>query len=169
MRPVLLTFLLAGFYSSIFAQVVSTPLSLKRDQLVLHGTLEQPSQPPDESVLVFIIQGSGPTDRDGNNPMAKNNSLKMLSAGLVELGYSTFRYDKRGVGESILNPEKMAEQVFENFVADAIAWKEQLEKEYAFQKVVILGHSQGSLVAALTHLESPATGIISLAGTARSA
>ncbi len=168
MRPVLLTFLLVGFSNLLFTQVISSPLSLERPGLVLHGTLEGPSLAGD-SVLVFIIQGSGPTDRDGNNPMAKNNSLKMLSAALVEKGYFTFRYDKRGIGESVLAPEKMSNLVFEDFVQDAIAWKEWLEKTYSFKKVIIAGHSQGSLVAGLAHLQSPAAGIISLAGTARSA
>ena len=168
MRPILLTFLLVGFSNFLFAQVTSSPLTLERPELVLHGTLEGPTQASD-SVLVIIIQGSGPTDRDGNNPMAKNNSLQMLSTALVEKGYFTFRYDKRGIGESILPPEEMPNLVFEDFVKDVVAWKEYLEKTYHFNKIFIAGHSQGSLVAGLAHLQSPAAGIISLAGTARSA
>ena len=45
--------------------------------------------------LVIIIAGSGPTDRNGNQPMMKNNSLKFLAEGLYDKGIATFRYDKR--------------------------------------------------------------------------
>ena len=168
MRSGFLTLLLVGLSTFLSGQVVSTPLALERPQLVLHGTLDSPRQVGD-STLIIIIQGSGPTDRDGNNPMAKNNSLQMLSTALVGKGYFTFRYDKRGIGESILPPENMPNMAFEHFVEDAVAWKEWLEKTYSFNKVFIAGHSQGSLVAGLVHLQSPADGIISLAGTSRPA
>ena len=55
------------------------------------------------SVLSIIISGSGPTDRDGNNTSLKSDYLKMLAEGLFENGVSSYRYDKRGVGNSIGN------------------------------------------------------------------
>ncbi|MCB0745599.1 MAG: alpha/beta hydrolase, partial [Ignavibacteriae bacterium] len=36
--------------------------------------------------VALIIAGSGPTDRDGNNQMMTNNSLKLLALGLEENG-----------------------------------------------------------------------------------
>ena len=45
--------------------------------------------------LTIIVAGSGPTDRDGNNPLYQNNSLKMLAEALYEQDISSFRYDKR--------------------------------------------------------------------------
>ena len=54
---------------------------------MLHGTLEVP---PEEAPypVTLIISGSGPTDRDGNNPLmgGKNNSLKLLAEALASHG-----------------------------------------------------------------------------------
>ena len=54
----------------------------------------------EKTAVVLIIAGSGPTDRNGNNPMMTNNSLKMLAKELQKNGIASVRYDKRGIGES---------------------------------------------------------------------
>ena len=64
--------------------------------------------------IALIISGSGPTDRDGNNPSLKNNSLKLLAEALAENGIASLRYDKRGVGRS--DAESMEELRFEHYV-----------------------------------------------------
>jgi alpha/beta superfamily hydrolase len=51
--------------------------------------------------VILIIAGSGPTDRNGNNSMMINNSLKYLAEGLIENGISSLRFDKRGIGGSV--------------------------------------------------------------------
>ena len=55
--------------------------------------------PPSEEKppLVIMIAGSGPTDRNGNQPFLKNNSHKKLARGLAEEGIASFRYDKRSL------------------------------------------------------------------------
>ena len=52
--------------------------------------------------VALIIQGSGPTDKDGNSAMlgGKNNSLKMVAESLADLGIASLRFDKRGMGMS---------------------------------------------------------------------
>ena len=60
----------------------------------VQGTLLIP-EAKDKPNLVLIIPGSGPTDRNGNQPMMNNNALKFLAQGLFERGIATFRYDKR--------------------------------------------------------------------------
>lgn len=68
----------------------------------IYGTLALPKEGVGSTVAI-IIPGSGPTDRDGNNPIGgKNNSLKMISDALGKEGISSLRYDKRGIGESKL-------------------------------------------------------------------
>jgi hypothetical protein len=49
----------------------------------LHGTLLLPATALPMRI-VLLIAGSGPTDRDGNNPLlpVKNDSLKPLAKGL---------------------------------------------------------------------------------------
>ena len=53
--------------------------------------------------LAIIIAGSGPTDRNGNNPMGvAANSYKMIAEELAAQNIATFRYDKRGIGKSVV-------------------------------------------------------------------
>src|SRR5687767_12086544 len=48
--------------------------------------------------VVVIIPGSGPTDRDGNNPLGvKATPYRLLAEKLSALGVATLRVDKRGM------------------------------------------------------------------------
>ena len=92
---------------STIAPEINSPQKLEKPQYVdsdiiietpkgsLFGTLVIPNIEPPFSVGL-IIAGSGPTDRDGNNPKMVNNSLKMLAIELSRNGIATLRYDKRG-------------------------------------------------------------------------
>ena len=95
---VLLIFLVGLILSN--AQVEEKAITLETTTGNIQGTLLLPLTPENPPV-VLIISGSGPTDRDGNNPIMKNNSLKMLAEGLAEHGIASLRYDKRGIGETI--------------------------------------------------------------------
>ena len=60
----------------------------------IDGTLLIPTD-IEKPNLAIIVAGSGPTDRNGNQNLLKNNSLKKLAEGLSKEGIATFRYDKR--------------------------------------------------------------------------
>ncbi|MFP3334598.1 alpha/beta hydrolase, partial [Pseudomonas sp. SIMBA_064] len=67
-RLVALLFMLcASLAQAASPTVLQRPIDLDTGQGVLHGSLLLPQQatPPP---VVLIIAGSGPTDRDGNNP-----------------------------------------------------------------------------------------------------
>ena len=119
----------------------------------------------DKKTVALIIAGSGPTDKDGNNPMMKNNSLKMLSDTLVQHGIATLRYDKRGVGASKEAAKAKVDIRFDDFVADASGWIQWLKKDGRFSRVVVIGHSEGSLIGML--VASAANAYVSLAGAGR--
>ncbi|PTS98605.1 alpha/beta hydrolase, partial [Flavobacterium sp. HMWF030] len=93
-------FLAVLFLSFVNAQDKSektfkeSPLVLKINVVEIFGTLTTPNNLTKRVPVALIISGSGPTDRDGNNPMMKNNSLKMLSEALAKNGIATLRYDK---------------------------------------------------------------------------
>lgn len=129
----------------------------------LYGELETPDGDGPFPIMI-IIPGSGPTDRNGNSPGVKNNSLKLLAGGLAEQGIASLRYDKRGAGKNqqAVIPEE--EMDFNQFVKDAIAWVELLEKDEDYLKVGIIGHSQGSLVGMLAAQETNVETFVSLAG-----
>lgn len=120
--------------------------------------------------IVLIIQGSGPTDKDGNSAgiQGKNNSLKMLAEALAEEGIASLRFDKRGMGLSQSAGKQEQNLIFDDFVTDASAWFDFLAKQKRFTKIGIAGHSQGSLIGMLVAKEKPAAAFVSIAGASLS-
>lgn len=121
---------------------------------------------PETSVklpLVIIIQGSGPIDRNGNQFMQKNNSLRFLAEGLYTNGIASFRYDKRIV--KLLRRGTLIEKdiKFGDYIADAISVIDYFKEDERFSKIIIIGHSQGSLVGMIA-AQGRADEFISLAG-----
>lgn len=120
---------------------------------------EETNTPP----LAILIGGSGPVDRDGNQPMVKNNSLKLLAEALEKKGIASFRYDKRIVKQLQEGNFTEASIQFTDFVKDAIDVLEFFKRSNAFSKIVVIGHSQGSLVGMMA-AQGRADAFISLAG-----
>jgi len=118
--------------------------------------------------VVLIIAGSGPTDRNGNNPMMKNESLRMLAQGLAVKGIASVRFDKRGIAASVLAGKSEADLRFDDYIQDAKAWIELLKKDPRFSKVIVTGHSEGSLIGMIAAL-GKADGFVSIAGGGKSA
>ena len=133
---------------------------------LIQGTLLMPeseSKPP----LVLIIPGSGPTDRNGNQPMMSNNSLKFLAKGLQERGIATFRYDKRVIHQIRQGNFQEQDVQFNDFINDARQALSYFKDSPAFDKIFIAGHSQGSLVG-MVAAEEGADGFISISGAGQS-
>jgi alpha/beta superfamily hydrolase len=115
--------------------------------------------------VALIIAGSGPTDRNGNNTQMKNNSLEMLAHELAAQGIASLRYDKRGIGKSASAMISEEQLRFENYVEDAKAWAAELKADSRFRKLIIIGHSEGSLIGMLACEQADA--FVSLAGAGR--
>lgn len=117
--------------------------------------------------VVLVIAGSGPTDRNGNSPAlpGANNAYKLLAEALAAQGVATLRYDKRGIGGSGRVDE--ASLRFDMLVDDAVAWVERLRSDRRFSRVIVAGHSEGSLIGMLAAARARADGFISIAGPAR--
>jgi len=128
----------------------------------INGTLLTPETPTKD--LVIIIPGSGPTDRDGNQQMTRNNSLKLLATGLAKKGIASYRYDKRVLTLIRRNALKEDKLSFDMFIEDAIATVDFFKKENRFSNIYIIGHSQGSLVGMVAAQQIEVTGFISLSG-----
>lgn len=132
----------------------------------LYGTLLHPHDEK-KTPLVIIIAGSGPTDRDGNNPMMKNNSLKILAESLAQHGISSLRFDKRGIAASKKANAAESEMRFETGVNDVKEWIELLKKDKKYSSITLIGHSEGSLIGMLS--SQNVDKYISIAGTGLSA
>jgi hypothetical protein len=129
----------------------------------IHGTLLLPSDMSKPVPVVLLIAGSGPTDRDGNNPQMHNDALKMLATDFAMNGIASLRYDKRGIAQSASAATKESDLRFETYIDDAVAWCNQLH-EKRFSGVVIAGHSEGSLIGMIAAKKCGAAGFISLEG-----
>ena len=143
-----------------------SPIILKINTDQLFGTLTTPDLTKKYPVAL-LIAGSGPTDRNGNNSMMKNNSLKMLAEALAKNGIASLRYDKRGIGESKASAISEQSLVFENYTEDAKSWINLLKQDKRFSQVVIIGHSEGSLIGIIAGAK--ANKFISIAGPGESA
>lgn len=128
----------------------------------VEGTLMQPAD-GSEVPLLILVQGSGPTDRNGNQTNLENNSFKMIAEGLAEAGIATFRYDKRFVPMFRDGVFKEEELSFDDFVFDAKAVLTHFKAEGKFSGIFIAGHSQGSLVSMLA-AQDGVDGYISISG-----
>jgi uncharacterized protein len=157
----------ASAHSNIDSVFTETALVLHTATGDIFGTLTLPKNFSNGPVAL-IIAGSGPTDRNGNNPSMKNESLRMLSYALANNAIASLRYDKRGIAESRESMKGESQLRFEDYIRDAEGWLDLLKKDKRFSKVVVIGHSEGSLigmVAAYKH----ADGFVSVAGAGRSA
>ncbi|MEW7850415.1 alpha/beta fold hydrolase [Massilia aurea] len=144
-----------------------TPIVLETPTGQLAGTLELPTG-ASKPRLALIIAGSGPTDRDGNSSLipGRNDSLKLLAAGLADAGIATVRYDKRGIGGSHAAGPAEAALRFEMFADDAAAWVARLKADPRFASVAVIGHSEGSLIGMLAAQQADAAAFVSIAGIA---
>jgi pimeloyl-ACP methyl ester carboxylesterase len=118
----------------------------------------------EKTAVVLIIAGSGPTDRNGNNPMMTNNSLKMLAKELQKNGIASVRYDKRGIGESKNSGLQEIDLRFEDYVQDVEGWIKLLKEDERFSNIIVLGHSEGSLIGMIASHKQEAKKFISVAG-----
>ncbi len=139
---------------------ISNELSI--DSLI-NGTLLTPNT-RNKLPLAIIIQGSGPTDRDGNQTKLKNNSLKFLAEGLYHKKIASYRYDKRMVRQVLEGNFDESEVDFNDFIQDANQVVNYFKKDKRFSEIIIIGHSQGSLVGMIAAQEKNVSKFISIAG-----
>jgi uncharacterized protein len=125
--------------------------------------------PPDvdRPPVALLIAGSGSTDHDGNGPQAKPATLKKLAEQLAERKIATLRYDKRGAGGWKPEFGKPEDFRFKDYVDDAVSLVNYLKSSGKFARVVVVGHSEGGLVAILAARQVPVDRLVLLVTAAR--
>ena len=127
------------------AMATGTPIEAPGPHGPLAGTLlgEGKGRP-----VVLIIPGSGPTDRDGNNPLGVTAApYRLLAEALAADGVTTVRVDKRGMfGSKAAIPDANAVTIAD-YAADVHAWAKAIRVRTGAKCVWVLGHSEGGLVA----------------------
>lgn len=163
----LLLLLCSTLASAAAPTVLQRPIELDTGNGVLYGSLLLPQQdtPPQ---VVLIIAGSGPTDRDGNNPAGgRIDNLKRLALLLAGEHIASVRFDKRGVAASQPATPDERNLSVEAYVADTVAWAHKLKADPRFGPLILLGHSEGALIATLAAEQAGASAVISLSGSGR--
>ncbi|MBK7890551.1 MAG: hypothetical protein IPJ84_06820 [Bdellovibrionales bacterium] len=127
------------------------------DNTSLNGTLTFPeNKNADEKFsAVLLIAGSGPTDRDGNQPpQVISDLLKQVAHELALHGIASFRFDKRAAHASKLQwpaSQGMLPQFFswKNHEADVRAAFSAMRRSNRVDshRLAILGHSEGGVLA----------------------
>ncbi|MFL6737444.1 MAG: alpha/beta hydrolase [Sphingomonas sp.] len=119
--------------------------------------------------VVLIIPGSGPTDRDGNNPMGVAAApYRLLAEELATKGVSSVRIDKRGLFGSRAAVSDPNHVTISDYATDTHTWVAAIRQQTGVRCVWVLGHSEGALVA-LAAAQQPdgICGIISASGAGR--
>jgi pimeloyl-ACP methyl ester carboxylesterase len=164
--------LISSFAQAAPSSILQRPYDLDTGHGVLRGTLLLPQAPPSQPQklppVALLIAGSGPTDRDGNNPEGGQNAyLRKLAEALAENGIASVRYDKRGVARSLPAAPREEELSVEAYVSDVVAWSDKLAHDPRFGRQILIGHSEGALIASLAAPQTHAEALVSLAGSAR--
>jgi pimeloyl-ACP methyl ester carboxylesterase len=147
----------AALVSAITAQGPSGPLA---------GTYVDAGK---GSPIVLILPGSGPTDRDGNNPLGvKASSYRLLAEDLAARRISTVRVDKRGLFDSKAAVGDPNAVTLADYATDVRSWIEAIQYKSGANCVWLAGHSEGGLIA-LTAAQRPLgiCGVITIAAPGR--
>ena len=154
-----LLYILCFFSTICFGQTI------KSEELLLHnGLIELPgtlSYLEEKTPLIIWIHGSGNVDRNGNQGTTiKANYIKQFRDRINSHNIAFFSYDKRTANSK--NAGHLKETLFDDFVADAEQIIEHFKTNQRFSQIILIGHSQGSLVAMLASEKTDK--FISLAG-----
>jgi uncharacterized protein len=133
---------------------------------LIKGTLFSPEKVTKKTKLVILIAGSGPTNRNGNQVGMSNNSLKYLAEGLAKNGIAVFSYDKRIIALTIANKVDEKSLRFDDMITDATLVFNYFKSQKKYKKIIIAGHSEGSLVGMIAANKN-ADAFVSLAGAGR--
>jgi uncharacterized protein len=138
---------------------------------IVNGTLTVPNKinsPP----CAIIVGGSGPTDRDGS--VGDNKTYKDIAWALACKGIAVLRFDKRtfSYGSQLLSDKYAGKKItikdeYLDDVKEAIDYLRHNSKVDS-KKIVIIGHSQGGMLAPLIcEQNKKVAGVILMAGNAR--
>ncbi|HRI46428.1 MAG TPA: alpha/beta fold hydrolase [Ignavibacteriaceae bacterium] len=134
----------------------------KEAKITLAGTLTLPKTVK-KHPAVILVSGSGPQDR--NEALLGHKPFLVLADYLTRLGFVVLRYDDRGVAQSTGDFSKATSL---DFVTDALSAIKYLQtrEEVDIDKIGIIGHSEGGLIAPIAASTSEEVKfIVLLAGT----
>ncbi|MDE1147852.1 MAG: alpha/beta fold hydrolase [Azospirillaceae bacterium] len=150
------------------AQAAEQPVTLDGGVGRLRGTLLLPDVvAPSDGGVPAVLFISGATDREGNGPSLRTDSLKQLAQSLGLKGIASLRVDKRGMAASKAALAREEDLSLDTYVQDAGRWLDLLRAQTGIGPIYLLGYNEGGLIATLLAQKAPATGLILLAAPGR--
>ena len=135
-------------------------------EIALAGTLTLPRERSHPLPAVVLIAGSGPHERDQN--VAGVKVFAQIAEHLTRHGFAVLRYDKRGVGRSGGRYETATTSDFADDAHAAVRFL-RARPEIAPDRIALIGHSEGAIVALLVAARDPSLqAIVLMAGPATS-
>ena len=147
-----ITYLAITFFGTFIslAQVKSEEILIKNGAIELPGTLTFTEE---NSPLIIWVHGSGPVDRNGNQPAqnVKANYIKQFRDSINKKDIAFYSYDKRTANKN--NSKLLANTKITDFAVDVEKVITYFKNEKHFSKIILVGHSQGSLIAMMAAKE----------------
>lgn len=134
-------------------------VSFTNGDVILRGTLVLPEGSSRKTPVLLFVTGSGKQNRD--EELFEHKPFAVIADAFAREGIATLRYDDRGAGESTGD---FASSTTEDFKADAISGVKYLRSR--FDKVGVIGHSEGGTIALMLSAGNLVDFAISLAGMA---
>ena len=127
------------------ARVAGARLAVAASKPVASDAVDRTTRWP----AVLLLSGSGPQDRDGARVELPGYApFRDIADSLVGDGFAVLRLDDRGTGASGGRFEGATTFDFARDVTAAIRWL-RAQPDVDAQRIVLLGHSEGALVAML--------------------
>lgn len=135
--------------TGFLAQITSEELIINNIEIQLPGTLSYTTK---NQPLLIWIHGSGNIDRNGNQARVniKANYIKQFRDEINKAGIAFFSYDKRTANPKNVTFIKKEGIFFNDFILDAKEVINHFKNDKRFSKIILVGHSQGSLIAMKT-------------------
>jgi alpha-beta hydrolase superfamily lysophospholipase len=133
---------------------VSKNVSFVVDGTTTYGTLDIPAHRNGQRLAAaLIIAGSGPTDRNGNQPGVTPGNLRLIANVLASQGIMSLRFDKyfsgqTGAGALASDPGSATVNTFLRQDDAAYAFLRS-QPETDASKMLVVGHSEGGMYAML--------------------
>jgi len=132
-------------------------VSFNNGDATLRGTLTLPEGCGRATPVLIMVTGSGLQNRD--EELFSHKPFAVIADAFARAGIATLRYDDRGFGESTGDIINCTTEDLRN---DALAGIELLRGR--FDRVGVLGHSEGGSISLMLAAEGKADFVISLAG-----
>ena len=130
-------------------------------EILMAGTITTPKG-DGKFPAVILVSGSGPQNRD--EELVGHKPFLVWADALTKAGFAVLRYDDRGTYKSTGTFKGSTSQDFALDTAGAVTYLKK-RKDIDPKRIVVMGHSEGGLIAPIVASKDPSlAGIVLLAG-----